>query len=296
MSNIIMPLNMRRIMDDFIALLELKRYSQNTILRYRHHLNDYLKYCSTKNKLTLEKGDVEIYLELCKTQKRFSYSALKQVVSALKFLNEKLLGNERVFYTIPEAQILKDQSLTTNSEKEVITREEFVKIYKTIYNIKHQAIIALIYSAGLRISEVIKLKITDIDSKRMIIAIRAAKGRKDRTVLLSQKILIILREYYKFCKPKIWLFEGTKGKQYSSTSICKIFMKAQSDSGIGVKYTVHSLRHAYATHLLEKGVSVSQIKKSLGHESLKTTEIYTHVTEERISNLANSLDLLDFES
>ncbi len=148
------------------------------------------------------------------------------------------------------------------------------------------------YSAGLRISEVIRLQLQDIDSSRMVIHIKGAKGYKDREVMLSEKLLALLRIYYKEYQPKQWLFEGSHGKAYSAASIRNVFKKALHQAGINKKATVHTLRHSFATHLLENGTDIRYIQALLGHNSIKTTQQYTHLLTTRKTTIKSPLDRL----
>lgn len=150
-----------------------------------------------------------------------------------------------------------------------------------------------IYSGGLRISELINLKIKDIDSNRMQIRVSQSKGKKDRYTLLSTKTLITLRQYFIEYKPQVWLFEGINGDQYSARSIQNILKAALQKVGVKKRITVHSLRHSFATHLLENGTDLRYIQSLLGHESSKTTEIYTHITTKGMDQIKNPLDKLD---
>jgi len=161
--------------------------------------------------------------------------------------------------------------------------------------LKHKAILSTIYSAGLRLSEAVNLKIADIDSKRKLIYVRNGKGNKDRTSILSKELILILREYYKECKPKVWLFEGLGGVQYSKRSVQEIFYKALSRSNVDKKVSVHTLRHSFATHLLEQGEDLRYIQKLLGHKSSQTTEIYTHITSTGMSKFISPLDDIELE-
>lgn len=159
-------------------------------------------------------------------------------------------------------------------------------------NLKHKTIITAIYSAGLRISEAVNLKVNDIDSGRMVIRISGAKGYKDREVMLSEKLLVLLRAYYKKYKPTDWLFEGQKGGKYSTTSIQKVFKRALLKAKIPKNATVHTLRHSFATHLLENGTDIKFIQEFLGHNSIKTTQIYTHLSNSSKSTIKSPLDSL----
>ena len=170
-----------------------------------------------------------------------------------------------------------------------------MRLLKSIGNIKHKTMLGLIYSAGLRVGELINLKIEDIDSDRMVISVRGAKGKKDRTTLLSSKILEMLRIYYKRHRPIGWLFEGPGHTQYSTSSLRQIFRRAMVKARINKKLTLHCLRHSFATHLLEKGTNLRYIQELLGHNSSKTTEIYTHVTHSGMQNISSPLDQLDVD-
>jgi integrase/recombinase XerD len=151
----------------------------------------------------------------------------------------------------------------------------------------------LIYAAGLRRSELINLRIGDIDSKRMVINIKGAKGKKDRITMLSDRILELLRRYFIEHRPKVWLFEGLPGEPYSVSSLQKIFMRALAQSGVRKDASLHTLRYSFATHLLESGTDLRYIQALLGHSSSKTTEIYTHVTRKGFENIKSPLDNLD---
>ena len=152
-----------------------------------------------------------------------------------------------------------------------------------------------IYSGGLRISELINLKVKDIDSDRMQIRIQQSKGKKDRYTLLGTKTLLILRQYFKEYHPKVWLFEGENGGQYTDSSIYQIFKKSLIKANITKKVSIHSLRHSFATHLLENGTDLRYIQSLLGHSSSKTTEIYTHITTKGFDQIKNPLDKLEID-
>ncbi|WP_420485543.1 tyrosine-type recombinase/integrase [Flagellimonas marinaquae] len=167
---------------------------------------------------------------------------------------------------------------------------EVRSIIDATHNLKHKTLLSLIYSGGLRIGEAINLRIDDIDSRRMLIHIKGGKGKKDRYTLLSGSFLKILREYYKQFRPKDYLFEGQKELKYSASSAQSVLKKAVMSSGIRKKVTLHTLRHSFATHLLESGTDIRYIQELLGHNNPKTTMIYTHVTENSIKNINNPFD------
>jgi len=177
-----------------------------------------------------------------------------------------------------------------------LSKEEIKLILNSPKNIKHKAMLCLLYSCGLRRSEILNLKITHVDSKRKLLIIKQAKGKKDRVVPLSEKIIFQLQEYYKLYRPKIWLFEGQyPGEQYSERSLASVLKQALSIAKIKKPVSLHWLRHSYATHLLENGTDLRYIQEILGHKSSKTTEIYTHVSTKSLQNIKSPFDDLDIE-
>jgi site-specific recombinase XerD len=225
------------------------------------------------------------------TDRRFSASHQNQAINAIKFYFEKVKGGEKKYYHV-------DRPIREKALPEVLSEEEVLLILKSIKNLKHKAILMTIYSAGLRIGELVNLKIKDIDSNRMQIRVEQAKGKKDRYTVLSEKTLEILRRYIKQERPFEYLFEGQGSRQelpvrYSTTSISAILNKAVKSVGITKNVTVHTLRHSFATHLLERGTDLRYIQSLLGHESPKTTQIYTHITTKGFDQIKSPLDGLD---
>jgi site-specific recombinase XerD len=274
---------------DFSDQLILKRYSENTIVIYKEQIIRFFNYYKeiAPNELTDE--NVKEYLLFLLKEKKISFSYQKQVISSIKFYFEKVLRREtkKYYFEIPK---YKERKLPI-----VLSKEEVREIINCTNNLKHKTILSTIYSAGLRLSEAVNLKIADIDSERKLIYIRNSKGKKDRTTILSKELILMLREYYKEYKPKIWLFEGLAVGKYSKNSVQEIFYKALKRSNIDKKVSVHTLRHSFATHLLEQGEDLRLIQKLLGHKSSKTTEIYTHITKKGIGKIASPLDNLDIE-
>ncbi|MEN8228548.1 MAG: tyrosine-type recombinase/integrase [Bacteroidota bacterium] len=219
----------------------------------------------------------EGYLELL-LRRRYSQSTIK-------FYYEKVLGRKQEYFQLSRPR--KESTLPT-----ILTLEEVDKIFRLTKNQKHKCILMTIYSGGLRRSELINLKVSDIDSQRMLIKICGAKGKKDRFTLLSEKLVIELRKYYIEYYPEKWLFEGQKGGQYSATSVEKIFREAVKRAHIRKHVTPHSLRHSFATHLLEQGTNLRYIQELLGHASTKTTEVYTRVASHALMKIKNPLDNL----
>ena len=174
----------------------------------------------------------------------------------------------------------------------MLSEEEISRLISSVENLKHKCLLMLIYSAGLRISEALNLRKADIDTERMQVNIRGGKGKKDRVSLLSTQVLSILEDYYQLYEPVEYIFEGMEGGKYSARSAQQILRKACQRSGIDKKVTLHTLRHSFATHLLETGTDLRYIQVLLGHESSKSTEIYTHVSTKALKNIKSPLDRL----
>lgn len=248
-------------------------YSKRTVEIYSHY---FFKFLNDVNKYTqhLTSKDFEDYLS---NYKFTSISQQNQIINALKFGYEKVLNKK--YNKIDFERPREEKKLP-----QIIEKSTALNIYNSITNIKHRCIIGLGLGFGLRVSEVINLKIENIDSKRMIINIINSKGKKDRIVPLSEEFLKALREYYKIYRPKQFLFEGQDNPRYSSNSCNQIVKKY-----FGQKYHFHILRHSFATHLLESGVDIEIISKLLGHNSIKTTQIYLHVSVDHLKSLPLSL-------
>lgn len=226
------------------------------------------------------------YLLWFRNQPKWSATSQNQLISAVKFFYEQLCQQPQMVFELPRAQ--KPEQLPT-----VFDESEILAIIKATENLKHKTILCLAYSAGLRVSEIVNLKLNDVDSKRMVMMVRQAKGKKDRMVMLSEIILEMLRRYYLEYKPVYYLFEGQAGYQYSTRSAELIIAQAKKKAGITKKGSIHALRHSFATHLYEGGTDLLSIKQLLGHNSLKTTFIYTHVSKKHLSKITSPLDKLN---
>lgn len=259
------------------------RYSQSTINSYCNAFKEFINYFASKSLNDISEEDINNYLIYLANERKVSISYHNQSINAIKFYYEKVKKGGRKKYVI-------DRPRTERVLPIVLSEDEVKRIIKNTANIKHKCILMMIYSGGLRISEVTRLKLTDVDSKRMQLFVRCAKGNKDRYTLLSEKALFYLREYFKLYKPKILLFEGVYGGAYSERSIQNIFKRALKVSKINKYATVHTLRHSFATHLLENGTDLRYIQVLLGHSSTKTTEVYTHVSTKAIREIINPLD------
>lgn len=264
-------------------LLTLKGYSEKTKKSYIGHLRRFLEYSDIKTK-DLTKEHVEQYMFHLLQDKNNSHAFVNQTLSSLKIFYKEILNKGKILYDIPRPK--KERKLPN-----ILSEIEIKSILSGIKNLKHKAILYMVYSSGLRVSEVASLKVNDIDSKRMLVHIVQGKGRKDRYTMLSNATLNILREYAKAYKPSDWLFPGgNKGEHITERTIQRVFKDACLNVKINKNVSLHALRHSFATHLLESGTDLRYIQELLGHKSSKTTEIYTHVSKTNLSNIKSPLD------
>lgn len=272
------------LIDKYSKLLHIKNYSAKTEKSYLHHLDLFLDFISFNKIKDVDQKVLLNYFNYLKQTKNFSYSSMKQALASIRFLFLDVLKKEVDFDFFIKMK-------KPNSLPNILTTQEVKTIINSIKNLKHRAIISTIYSGGLRISEVVNLKIQDIDSKAMTIKIVNAKGKNDRVVMLSEKLLELLREYFKEYRPKIYLFEGKFGEKYSVRSIQQIFNDAVKKLKIKKKVTVHTLRHSFASHLLENGTDIRFIQELLGHKHLSTTQIYTHINPVSVKKIKSPFDI-----
>ncbi len=271
----------------FKRWLSSKRYSENTIKTYTDALKTFLKYYHNKPIEQITNEDIIAFNNDYILKNKLSTSFQNQVVNSIKLFYRQIQGAN---INVELVHRPKREKLLPN----VLSKEEIKQILNAPTNIKHKAMLSLIYACGLRRSELLNLKPNDIDSKRGVIIIRQAKGKKDRIAPLSEKIVEMLREYYKTYKPATWLFEGqTMNEKYDERSLASVLKRALEKTNISKPVTLHWLRHSYATHLLENGTDLRYIQELLGHKSSKTTEIYTHVSTKNIQNIKSPFDDLD---
>lgn len=274
--------------ETYLAKLRELRYSSNTIDSYTYMFRNFINYYPDKELGDITEEEIVLYLQYLVTERKVSTSYQNQAINAIKFYYERVMGGRRKVYLIERPR--EEKFLP-----EVLSQEEVTKLLNATDNLKHKAVLMTIYSGGLRISELINLKIKDIDSDRMQIRIEQAKGKKDRYTLLGQKTLEVLRSYVKQYQPHEWLFEGINHGPYSETSIKKALRTALDKTKITKHVSPHTLRHSFATHLLEMGTDLRYIQSLLGHQSSKTTEIYTHITVKGFDQIKNPLDRLDIK-
>ncbi len=264
--------------------LRLRNYSLKTIKAYTSCLRSFLEHFRTRKPQELTGDDIRTYLLHLIEGENFAASSINQVINVLRFLYVEILKKPFAPGAIPRPR--KERKLPT-----VLSLNEVETLFDVTENRKHRVILMLIYSAGLRLSELIKLKPEDVDSDRKLIHVRGAKGKKDRYTLLSDVVLNELRKYWKQYRPGRYLFEGqSAGKPIAPRTVQKIFEQAVKKAGIAKHVSVHSLRHAFATHLLEQGTDLRYIQELLGHESSRTTEIYTHVSNKSLGAIVSPID------
>lgn len=271
--------------DDYLEKLERKRYSPNTISTYTSYFRDFIREFGFENLESISVKEINAYLHRLITYNKISKPQQDLRVSSIKFYYEKVLGRDKEYYQIERPK--KSRILP-----KVLSEKEILAMLSSTINLKHKAIIGTIYSSGLRRSELINLRIEDVDFNRRMVFVRGGKGKKDRTTVLSDSWTVILKKYLEEFKPNYWFFEGVNRKRYSATSIVKIVRRAGERAGIKQRVTPHMLRHSFATHLLEQGIDIRYIQTILGHESSVTTEIYTHVSKKSLAAINSPLDTI----
>lgn len=272
-------------------MLKLKAYSASTIKTYTGEMCRLLLLLKNKPADNLTANDIKRYLIYCYEKLQLTENTLHSRMNALKFYYEQVLNKEKIFWEIPRPK--KQQQ-----NPHFFNQDEITKILKQTINIKHKTMLMLAYSTGMRVSEVTHLKVWQIDSKRMQIIIQQAKGKKDRITTLSPVLLVMLREYFIAYKPQKegYLFCGQHANEpYSSRSLQLILQAAKQRAGIIKPGSMHALRHSFATHLLDKGTDVTMIMKLLGHNDIKTTLRYLHVTNRDVLQIISPLDQLKLD-
>jgi site-specific recombinase XerD len=273
-----------------VQLLSLKAYSESTIKTYKNEFSIFLQTLGKTDAASLTQQRLKDYLQYCHDKLKLSEHTIHSRMNAMKFYYEQVLGREKFFWEIPRPK--KPDQLP-----KVLGEKEIGRMFNALKNLKHKAILFTAYSAGLRVSEVTNLKISDVDSDRMQLRIEKSKGKKDRYVGLSILLLDVLRAYLKSTRPMParYVFENPDkpGEAYSIRSAQKVFQLSKEKALVNKAVGIHSLRHSFATHLLEKGIDIRYIKDLLGHFNIKTTERYLHVKRETLVTIPNVLDELN---
>lgn len=269
----------------YVEKLKRMGYSSNTISAYSYYFNEFLLYHRPKQLKELGKPDVETFQNYLVQKKALSVNTMRQVANSLKFYFEKILGEQREgFYVdIPK----KEKRLP-----EVLSEHEIIRILNATENAKHKIILALLYSSGLRVGELVKVRVQDLDFDRSVVFVKGGKGNKDRYTVMSEEIKPYLKYYLKEFSPNYWLIENHLRKQYSTSSIRSILKKSAKLAEITKSVNPHKLRHSFATHLLERGTDIRYIQELLGHASPDTTAIYTHVSPILLQKIKSPLDTI----
>lgn len=270
--------------------LRLLNYSPGTIKTYLQHMTEFVRHFG-RSPSELGREDIINYLLHMTEERKVSATYRDQAVSALKFFYGKVLNKRIIIEQLPRPK--KEIKMPS-----VLSEKEVSRLFQVLRNRKHLAILMLLYSSGMRVSEVVRLKPEDIDTDRHLIKVRGGKGRKDRYTVLSDRALDVLRDYYLSWRPEYYLFPGSKkGSHLSTRSVQSVVFEARKRSGIKKKFSTHVLRHSFATHLLENGTDLRYIQELLGHKSARTTQIYTHVTRRDIARIVSPLDrMMDGEA
>lgn len=265
-------------------LMRLKNYSHKTIKSYLSCLRTFTKFFERSHPRNLTGEEIRTFLLHLMDVEEFSAASINQMINAIRFYYVEYLKKPLIVGDIPRPRNVKKLP-------SVLDKTEVKRIFDAVSNLKHKALLMVTYSGGLRVGEVVRLQLEDIDSTRMTIHVHKAKGRKDRYTILGKKTLAVLREYYRRYRPSRWLFEGQQsGHHITERSAQQVFKDAAARANIHKNVSIHSLRHSFATHLLESGVDIRYIQELLGHRSMKTTEIYTHVSRQKLSEIQNPID------
>lgn len=279
--------NNQKALKKFIDKIILMGYSKNTLRTYKNEFIIFLKYLGQKsiNEITIE--EIELYLINCLENQKLTENTVHSRINAIKFYFENVLNKKIIFLNIPRPK-------KRSKIPKVFSQNEVKRIFSNTTNLKHNTMLKMCYGMGLRVSEIVNLKIEHIYSDSMQVLIEKSKGKKDRYINLPESLLEQLRLYYKVFKPKEYLFEGQYGGQYSPRSVQQVFKEALLKSKNYKQMGIHSLRHSFATHLLENGTDIRFIQEILGHKDIKTTLLYTHVSKNMIRKIKSPLDDINF--
>ncbi|MCB0705947.1 MAG: site-specific integrase [Saprospiraceae bacterium] len=266
--------------------LQLERKSWSTVKSYLSHFRQFLKAMDEIAPEVLSIADAKEFIVQITRERNLAIATQHQIINALKFYFEKVKVGEREYWDIPRPKKARRLPI-------VFSVREVQELFDAIKNEKHRVMLRLIYAGGLRRGELLRLEKSDLDLKEGSLMIREGKGRYDRKTIIGQRISRELDQYIRRYKPEKWLFEGTHKSQYSETSLQNIFRRAVKNSGVNPRGTLHSLRHSFATHLINRGVDVRTVQELLGHQSIKTTQRYIHVSDVDIKNVKSPLDFLE---
>jgi site-specific recombinase XerD len=272
-----------------IRYMELRRLAAGTQRMYLHAVVDLTKHFGrSPDKITAT--EIQDYLLHLMKVRKLKWETINVVVAGLKFFFITTLGRPPIDLSIPARR-------TPTELPEILNVSELERLFDSPSNPKHRALLMTTYAGGLRVSEVVRLKVTDIDSGRMMIRVEQGKGSKDRYTILSQRLLKELRAYWKMYRPTVWLFPTRNpnrlGQPMATGAARWVYEKAKDKAGITKKGNIHTLRHCFATHLLEAGVDLRTIQLLMGHTSIRTTMTYLQLTQKTLGRLQSPLDLIN---
>ena len=271
--------------EEFILRLQRQRYSENTQKAYIAMFQAFLAFIHPTQSEHITEEHIRTYQDYLVHKRKVSTSTQNQAINAIKFYLEKVAGGERKTYFVERPR--KEKKLPI-----VLSEEEVLRIFSATPNPKHRLVFAMLYSTGMRISEILNLRIQDVDLDRNLVHIKGAKGKKDRISTISHALKPVIETYYQEHKPRYWFLEGPNRTQYSASSIRKSLWRSVKAAGIIKHVTPHTLRHSFATHLLERGTDTRYIQELLGHSSLETTAIYAQVSNKSVRKIENPLDAI----
>ncbi|MDB4087988.1 site-specific integrase [Flavobacteriales bacterium] len=274
---------MKNELEHFKEILVLKRYSKQTIDSYLSNLHLAQVFFNNKSFLTINEKEWFNYVFHLVNTKKIAASTQRQIVGSINLFYKEMYSKSLNLNQLSVSQ-------RENKLPPVLSAKEVKTILSHTYNIKHKSLLSLLYGSGLRIGELLDLRLSDIDSERMTVRVNQGKGKKDRLTILSHNVLKVLRKYFIEYKPKVYLFEGQNGGKYSASSARNVLKQSMKRANINKPATLHTLRHSFATHLLENGVGIAHIQKLLGHHNIKTTLIYTHIANDSLMAIKSPLD------
>ncbi|MEZ4974548.1 MAG: tyrosine-type recombinase/integrase [Cyclobacteriaceae bacterium] len=263
--------------------LKLKGYSDSTTRTYLQQFGEFLYFYNETHPTDISDLDITNYLLYLVEKRKLSKSTQNQAINSIKFFFEKVLKQERKVYYI-------ERPLKEHRLPEILSQEEVMRIFEATANLKHRVMLMLIYASGLRRSELLNLRLGDVDIDRCVVFVKGGKGRKDRQTIMARSLGPLIGAYLKEFDPKFWFFEGRGGERYSATSLQTVLKESVKKAGVRKSVRLHMLRHSFATHLLESGTSTRYIQELLGHESPVTTEIYAQVTRFGMDQVKSPLD------
>ena len=277
---------MKPLRQKMINEMKLRRFAPSTQEAYVSSVAGLAKYYKQSPDL-LDKEKIQTYLLHLMEERHFAWSTCNVIVSGIRFFFTQTFGIDSMRLGIPPMK-------TEKKLPEILSSEEIERLFKCASSPKNRVLLMTTYGAGLRVSEVVNLKLSDIDSSRMTIRVRQGKGNKDRYTILSSRLLTELRGYYRQHKPPLWLFYGSyTGRQLSIGTAQTLYYAAKERAGITKEGGIHTLRHCFATHLLEAGVDLRTIQTLMGHASIMTTMNYLRVTSKKLAAIRSPLDLIE---